>query len=164
MGASQCLDHLSRLKIFHADGAGVLARSVFFALLLLFILETWNSVDDVLYFLWRLQWLAIFVDLRLFLPVLITVLKLLVVVVLALRHVVELLPLAVRRVLVLLLLPVGPLVASCLEHIAVKVYLDPWILVLDLVQHVVHVAHDALNVEEIGVLLLLSLLVAAVAT
>ena len=75
--------------------------------------------------------MPIFVDLWLLLAILITVLELLLEL-LSLRHVVELLALAVRRVLVLLLLAVTPLVSS-LEHVTVEVYLDAWILVLNLV-------------------------------
>jgi len=59
----------------------------------------------------------------------------------------------------LLLLELGCslLLRSWLEHVAIEVDLDSWVLALQVVEHRLHVTHDALNVQELTVTSLLLL-------
>ena len=168
-------DHLPCLKIIQANGARVFIVLLlsfrflawFYSLFFLFEFEAWYGVDDVLYFFWRPKWLSIFIKRWLiFFTVFAAVLVLLSILsthtVLYIRsigtcwHAVEeeLLVstiVAARWVLEVLLLGLASWILTIerlLLLIAVKVHLYTRI-VLKMIQHVLYIAHDAREIEEV---------------
>jgi hypothetical protein len=156
VGASQGFDHLSALEVVQADRAAVLlllsGRRI---LLLLLKLKAWDGVNNVLDLLRRWQRNTILVYLLGLLLVIVLVavellllLEVLLEVLSILRHTVEeeLLILPIRRVGVALLSA-----RLSVEH-AIEIHVYAWVLRLKLTQHVLDVAHDPLQVYEVGVL------------
>ena len=137
-----------------AVSSGLLESRLF----LLLVFEGRNCVDDVLYFLRRLQSLAIFVHGRLFFSVFVTI-RVLILVWIAIREGTlasvgwigeeyMLLAVVVLRELVvlLILLPLAWMLALALIWllvvVAIEIYLDARARSLDVVQHVLDVIHD----------------------
>ena len=176
VGAGQCLYHLPCLEVVKTDCTAVLVRLRLLlprlcTLLLLLVLVGGNGVDDIFYFFRRGKGLSVFVQLRLFfLIVFLPLVPLELVVVVVVRGIVHLVPLLSSiRIVELLVLTIGGELVTLLigllcalgEH-AIKIHVYAWILVLDLVQHVLHVSHYALDIYEVrrvaaGLVLLLEL-------
>ena len=134
MRTGQGLGHLARLQVVQTDRAA-LGRLVVL-LLLFFELEARNCIDDVLYLLGRRQGHPVFVEFRPFAVVLAGVLGLLLG-----RILVE---------VVLLKWELLTLLPGLLEHVSVEVYLDSRVLLGQVRQDLVYVAHDTLDVQEVS--------------
>ena len=128
-------------------------------LLLLLVLEARDGVDDVLYLLRRRERHSVLVHLLsvllvvLFIPVeLLLLLEILIEILAVLRHPVE---------VKLLILPIGRVSVALLgarlliEH-AVEIHIHLRVLRLQLAQHVLDIAHNSLQVDEVGVLTILA--------
>lgn len=149
---SQGLYHLSTLQVIQAYSTtifafGFLVRRILFFLL---ILETWDRVNDVFYLFRRRKWHAIFIHrFLLFLIVLLLIVHILTLslpiceILAILRHSIEekllVLP-SIGRVGIALL---GARLLLAIEH-PIEVHVHAWVLGLELREHVLNVAHDAL--------------------